>query len=231
MQAHRTTKCTAAGHRELTVQLAGKPPIAGLEAMLLDYFEAAVTRGTTFLPGQTIQMGWSILRVCARDDGTLGVQERELAPEVQWTEQVDRALVDMWLQREVGASVGLLDQLAFPRQDDTALVARCGIDNDQIVMTRLGAEISTKGFSGWMFACSSEDHDHGERVQMPLLGVAAMRPGLVQLFALPYDTSVLVLYREKPDSPQGTLRIEPHVFRAGAEIVPEHGSYLALLHG
>src|SRR5512139_172773 len=137
MQAHRTTKCSAAGHREFTVQLAKPPPIAGLHEFLTDYFEGAVARGTKFLPNQTVQMGWSVLKLCDREDGTLGVQERELTPDVQWTEQVDRALVDMWLQREVVASVGLLDELTFPRQDEDAIVARCAIDSAQLVMTRL----------------------------------------------------------------------------------------------
>lgn len=228
VQTHRTTKCTEAGHREITIQLVKPLPVAGLEGMLLEYFEASVARGTKFLPGQTIQMGWSLLRVCERADGTLGVQERELKPDVQWVEQADRAIVDMWLQREVNDSVGLLDELVFPRQDDVALVAECGIESSQCVMTRLGKGAAAEGFSGWMLACT-EEHDHGERAQIPLIGIADMRPGLVQLFALPHDTSVLVLYREKANAPTGTVRIEPHVFREGAELVPGEGSYLAIL--
>lgn len=230
MQAHRTTTCSAAGHKELTIQLAKPPPLADLHEFLLRYFEAAVARGTKFLPGQTVQMGWSLLKLCDRDDDTLGIQERTLTPDVGWEEQVDRALVDMWLQREVGASVGLVDELAFPRQDDVALVARCAIESPELVMTRLGKADLPDGFSGWMLACT-EDHDHGERAQLPLIGVAALKPGLVQLFALPYDTSVLVLYRETAGAPDGMLRIEPHVFRAGAELVPQRGSYLAVLQG
>jgi len=230
VQAHRTTKCTAAGHRELTVQVSKQPPIADLHQMLIHYFEASVARGTKFLPGQTVQIGWSLLRLCDRSDGTLGVQERELTPEVQWTEQVDRAIVDVWLQKEVAASVGLIDHLVFPRQDDIAFVADCALKKAQLVMTRVPDDELPDGFSGWMLACA-EDHDHGDRRQVPLLGVAAMQPGLVQLFALPHGTSVLVLYVEKPDAPEGMLRIEPHVFRDGEEIVPQRGSYLAALQG
>jgi len=230
MQAHRTTKCSAAGHREFTVQLANKAPIPDLQGMLINYFEAAVARGSKFLPGQTIQMGWSVLRVCERKDGTLGVEERVLAPEVDWTESVDRALVDMWLQREVNDSVGLLDEMTFPRQDESALISECAMEADQIVMTRLNKSDTPDGFSGWLLACT-EDHDHGERQQIPLLGIAAIKPGLVQMFALPPDTSVLVLYKEKASAPSGTLRIEPHVFRNGEEITPGTGSYLASLQG
>ncbi len=198
--------------------------------MLIHYFEAAVTRGTKFLAGQTVQIGWSLLKLCDRTDGTLGVQERELTPEVMWVEQVDRALVDVWLQKEIAASVGLTDALAFPRQDDSALVAACATTNTQLVLTRLPDEELPADFSGWMLACA-EDHAHGDRKQMSLLGVAAMQPGLVQLLALPHGTSVLVLYLEKANAPEGMLRIEPHVFRDGKEIVPARGTYLAALQG
>ncbi len=228
MQAHRTTKCTAAGHREFTLQLHRQSPIPDLHQMLVNYFEAAVTRGTKFLPGQTVQIGWSLLRLCDRDDGTLGVQERELSPDVQWSESVDRALADVWLQKEIAASVGLLESLAFPRQDDQALVTECALSGTDLVLTRLDAADVPPDFSGWMLACFSE-HDHGEHQQVPLLAVAAMQPGLVQLLALPHGTSVLVMYREKANAPAGSLRIEPHVFRGGKEILPQRGSYLAAL--
>ena len=230
MQAHRTTKCSAAGHREFTLQLEQPPGIPDVHQMLVNYFEAAVARGTNFLPGQTVQIGWSTLKLCDRSDGTIGVQERELAPEVAWTESVDRALKDVWLQREVVASVGLLDDLTFPRQDEIALVTRCSMEAEQIVMTRLADDDLPEGFSGWMFSCT-EDHEHGDHEQVPLLAIAAIKSGLVQLLALPHDTSVLVVYREKADAPPGMKRIEPHIFRDGKEIIPQRGSYLAALHG
>lgn len=228
MQTHRTTRCTAAGHREITIQLVADSPLPDLHRILIDYFEAAVARGSKFLPGQTVQLGWAVLKLCERADGTIGVQERELTPELAWTEQVDRALRDMWLQREIASSVGLQDQLAFPRQDDGALVADCTHDATEMILTRIAAADSPDGFSGWMLACT-EDHDHGERSYVPLLAIAATHPALVQLLALPHGTSVLALFREKSNAPAGMLRIEPHVFRDGAEIVPERGSYLAAL--
>jgi hypothetical protein len=127
-------------------------------------------------------------------------------------------------QREIGASVGL-DDSAFPGQDDGALVARCALEANELVLTRLPAVELPDNLSGWMLACASE-HDHGERSLVPLLAIAAIQPALVQLLALPHGTSVLVVFREKPAEP-GALRIEPHVFRGGTEIVPKPGSYLA----
>ena len=223
MQAHRTTRCSAAGHSEFTIQLRDKSPIPMVHQMLVSYFEDAVANGTKFKPGQTVLIGWAVLKLCERSDGTIGVMERELTPEVKWHESVDRALHDVWLQKEICASVGL--DLAFPRQDEMALVSECAMEG-ACIMTRIAADELPQGFSGWMFACT-EDHDHGERAQLPLLAVAAMQPGLVQLLALPHGTSVLVMFREKPNAPKGMLRIEPHVFRDGDEITPRENSYLA----
>jgi hypothetical protein len=228
MPTFRTSQCTAHGHREITVQLSRTLPIPDAERILIDYFESHVARGTKFLPGQTVQLGWSLLKLIDRSDGTIGVEERELTPEVAWTEQVDRALRDLWYQREIVASVGLLEELSFPRQDDGVMVAPCAADAEQLILTRLDAEGLPERFSGWSLVCAG-DHDHGERDVLPLLAIAANAPGLVQLLALPHGTIVLVQYKAKADAPAGMKRIEPHVFRDGEELKPGPGSYLAAL--
>jgi hypothetical protein len=224
MNAHRTTKCGEHGHPEFTIQLRATAPIPNVERILLDFFEDAVARGTKFLPSQTVQLGWSRLRLKGRSDGTIGVEERELTPEVAWTESVDRALVDVWLQKEIAASVGLLDALAFPKQDEMMMAADCALGDEPILMVRIEAAELPEGFSGWSLACARE-HDHGQRHVVPLIALAANSPGLVQLLALPHGTQVLVKHAPKG----GMLRIEPHVFRDGKEITPREGSYLAAL--
>jgi hypothetical protein len=140
MRTYQTTKLGSFGHREITVQLVKPSPIPDVQRMLLGYFEAAVARGTRFLPGQTIQLGWAKLRLCERADGTLGVEEREISPDERWTESVDRALQDTWLQREINASVGLLDELRFPTQDQSLMVRRCGMDSTDTVLLRLAGD-------------------------------------------------------------------------------------------
>ncbi len=225
MPAFRTTTCSEHGHREFTLTLR-EPPLANGQQMLLSYLEGAVARGSKFEPGHVLQLGWSMLRVCERDDGTLGLEERELTPQIAWTEAVDRALQDAWVQKEIVGSVGL--EPSFPRQDEAALIAECVGEAETVVMTRLANEELPEGFSGWMLACT-EEHDHGERTPVPLLAIAATSPGLVQLLALPHDTIALVMYRAKPDAPPGHKRIEPHIYRDGAELEPREGSYLAAL--
>lgn len=228
MAEFRTTQCSQHGHREFTITL-GASPIPDLHGMLISYFEQAVARGTKFFPGQTLQLGWSTLRFCERKDGTLGVEERELTPDVEWTESAHRALLDMWLQREICDSVGLLKDLTFPRQDDGVMIARCMDGAEALVLTRLAHDGDMPDdFSGWSIACA-EDHDHGERSVVAALAIAALHPGLVQLLALPHGCTALVTWRERRDAPAGMKRIVPHVFRDAEELTPKPGSYLASL--
>jgi hypothetical protein len=228
MQTYRTTGCAAHGHPEVTLQLTRELPIPNIERLLLGYFEGAVARGTKFKPDQTVRVGWALLRLIERDDGTLGVCERELSPEVAWVEQVDRALHDTWVQREIVASVGLLDEIAFPSQDDLVMVSPCAEDGGEpVILMRTPVE-DAPDFSGWSLSCA-EEHEHGEPVFVPLLAVAANNPGLVQLLALPPNTLVYVSWEAKDNTPEGQRRIEPHVFRGENELVPADGSYLAAL--
>ena len=222
MQQHHTTRCGGHGHREFTIQLAEDSPIPNAARVLVDYFEDGVAGGVTFLPGQVVRLGWSLLRLCERTDGTIGVEERELTPQMTWTESVDRALADAWYQKEVCASVGLIDEVTFPLQDDDVMVADCAIDAPLIVMTRVPAEDLPEGISGWALCCGA-DHDHGERSFVPLMAIAANQPGLVQFLALPHDTIVLVGSR--------ATRLDPHIYRGGDEIPPIEGSYVAALQG
>jgi hypothetical protein len=216
---YRTDGCHRHGHRELTIHLADAPPIPRLERVLLDFVEERVARGATFAPGQTVQLGWSTLRVCERADGTLGLEERELSPRPAWVEQVDRALLDVWRQKEVAASVGL--ELAFPRQDESFLLAGCAADAASVAMTRLPDEDLPDGFSGWSVVCTAR-HEHTDSDALPLLALAAMRPALVQLLALPHGTVALAVAGDD-------ARVRPYVFRDGAELAPAAGSYLAAL--
>ncbi len=109
---HRTTRCGERGHPEITLQFQ-QPQQAPVEKMLLGYFERGVAEGKTFAVGQTVQLGWATLRLCARPDRTLGVEERDPS---RWVESCDRSLMATWLQKEVVSSVGLLERIAFPSQ-------------------------------------------------------------------------------------------------------------------
>ncbi|GAB1640062.1 hypothetical protein [Krasilnikovia sp. MM14-A1259] len=226
MLTRRTSDCARFGHPEITFHLTRESPIPDIHRVLVDYFEGRVAGGTRFRAGEGVRLGWATLLLFDRGDGTLGVKERVIAPDVEWTDSVDRALRDLWCQREINDSVGLLDELDFPTQDELVMAADCALEAGPVFMVRL--DDASEGFSGWSLTCP-EDHDHGRRSLVPLMAVAANLPGLVQLLALPRGVSVLVQWIAKADMPSGQLHIEPHVFREGQVLPARPGSYLAAL--
>ncbi|MEW1739658.1 hypothetical protein AB0346_27290 [Nocardia beijingensis] len=222
-ESFRTTSCASHGHPEFTV-LCTEPRLPGMENWLLSYLESTVAAGTRYQPGETIRVGWNLVRVRGRADGTLGLAERTDAQ--NWAEQVDRTLRDVWYQREVAAGVGLADHLDFPGEDQQAIVSSCGLESPVLVLARTATD--DPEFSGWSVECF-EDHAHRASYYTTLLELATAMPFAVQFFALPAATTVLI---ESPEiTPTGTIR--PHIVDAeGVEMYPIPGSYLDyLVHG
>lgn len=213
----RTTSCASHGHPEFTVVIT-ETQLPGMESWLLAYLESSVAEGTRYHPGETIRIGWNLVRVRGRDDGTLGLAER--ADAQTWVEQVDRTLRDVWYQREVAAGVGLAERLDFPGEDQQAIVSSCGLESPVLVLAR--TEQDDPEFSGWSVECF-EDHAHHSSYYTTLLELATAMPFAVQFFALPVSTTVLI---ESPGmTPTSTIR--PHIVDAdGVELSPIPGSYL-----
>lgn len=221
METFITNRCGAAEHPEITIQFAERR-LVPIERLLLGYFESSVAAGKRFRPGETVQVGWATLRLCMRPDGTLGVQELVGG---EWREQCDRSLMQVWLQKEIVASVGLVDRTAFPRQHDHAVACDRVLTSSSFLMSR-GAP-QDEDDSGWFLGCYDEEHAHDHRHPSglfagPLYNVVQRLPFLAQFLALPAGTSVLVM-----GSASG---IHARIFFEGTELVPHTGSYLAALN-
>ncbi|MFZ5443595.1 MAG: immunity protein Imm33 domain-containing protein [Myxococcota bacterium] len=218
---YRTTTCSAHGHPEFTVRFAREVPVPGLERMILGYFEDAVARGTSFKPGQTVQLGWATLRLTQRDDGTLGVLEPDLREELRWSESVDQSLLETWRQKEVLSSLELLERADYPRQAQQAIVCANVWSSPAFLLGR--TEPSSPSDSGWFVGCTDESHDHQHPEALtvvPLIEIAVRAPALAQFFALPVGTDVLV---------SGAGSLQTRVFVDDEERNPRAGSYLAAL--
>jgi hypothetical protein len=218
----RTSKCALHGHREFTLIFKKRPPVIGLERTLLDYFENGVAKGTSFLPGQVVQLGWALLQLIERDDGTLGVQEIDIENKSGWVESVHMSLTATWFQREVVSSVGIAEP-AFPRQGQNATV--CDKLRDAGPDYLLGrVEPDDAEDSGWFMGCVDEEHDHRHVDNLSrahLVGIAVRHPFVTQFLALPVGTKVRV---------SGPGRVRAAIFLHGEERVPIAGSYLAVLN-
>lgn len=223
-RSYRTSVGARFDHPEFTVRFAEPPPVPGAEAAVLDHLQGAVAAGIRFAPGETIGMGWAMLRVTARDDGTLGLEE-QVGPNA-WAEQLDNTVRDTWLQREVASSVGLVGHLAFPDKHQQAAIARCVTDDGPTRLVLHRRPSDTSQASGWTVSCGA-DHSHGEWLPRTLFDLAAAMPFAVQFLALPDDVGVVV------ESPNMTTsgRIRAQVELHGRRLVPEPGSYLDAVNG
>ncbi|MDP2273411.1 MAG: hypothetical protein Q8N23_02450 [Archangium sp.] len=222
MKEFRTTQCAAFDHAEFTLRFLRDVPVPDLEKMLIGYFENAVATGTRFKPGQTVQLGWATLRLTQRDDGTLGVLEPDLKHELKWIESVDQSLLETWRQKEVLASLGLLEKADYPRQALQAVVCSRTWDAPAFMMGR--TEPSAPTDSGWFVGCMDDAHDHQSPEALsvvPLIEIAVKVPPLTQFFAMPQGTDVVV---------SGPGRIRARIFVEGEELKPREGSYLDALN-
>lgn len=211
MTTFRTSGCAEHGQAEVTVTFVEPPLIPGGERLILGYVEDAVAKGTRFKAGETMLIGGSLLRLCQRADGTLGVEERVPAPKETWVEGVDRTVREVMLQKYVNESVGL--ELAHPSPGASLLVARCAEESVAVVLRRAGGAQPRAGLSGWTLECA-EAHEHESQFVLPVLALSALRPDLVPFLALP-DGVVVTISR-------GPITVT----HEGVEKVPAPGSFL-----
>jgi hypothetical protein len=217
----QTTRCAKHDHPEITIQLAEGVPVPDLERTLLGFFERSVAEGARFLPGQTVQMGWALLRMLERPDGTLGVEEPSMETESGWNERVDQSLMATWTQKEIASSLGLVDRLTFPQQVQSGIVCDRLLDGEVFVLTR--AEPDGED-SGWFFGCADESHDHGNPENLSavqLISIAHRLPFTRQFLALPPGVVVVI---------KGPGRIRARVWLDDEAIEPGEGSYLHALN-
>ncbi len=218
----RSTTCAASGHPEFTLTLRRELPAPGLEGMLLAYFEHRVRRGVRFAPGQVAVFGGATLRVCARPDGTLGVEELVPGPEPRWREGVDGALWTTWVQNEVVRSVQLEHDLSFARDVSTAVVCTHLLNAPGVFLHRSAP--TGDDDSGWFAGCLDPRHAHSEVPNlegMVLSHLAAVCAPVVPFLALPVGSSVVV---------HGPGRVKAEVAFQGQQLIPLPGSYLDVLN-
>lgn len=225
MFQYQTTRCREHGHSEFTLQFQERRPVP-VEKMLLGFFERGVADGKAFVPGQTVQLGWSTLRLCARPDRTLGVEERDPSG---WVETCDRSLMATWLQKEVAASVGLVDRLAFPSQSQLAIACDRVLSSTTWLLAR--SEPRDAEDSGWTILCGDPGHDHESETALhagALVELSFRLPFVTQFLALPPRCDVLV--QPGVARGDGVYRIRADVYFDRAPLEPVPGSYLASLN-
>jgi hypothetical protein len=216
LATRRTTRCTVHGHAEFVLRYDPQLTLDGDVEWLTSYLEQSVAKGTTYLPSQTVQIGWMICRVFSRDDGTLGLEEPDFrSVPIGFADGVSLTTRHLRSQKDVCESVGLGGSLDFPVLRDSAIVCNCWGKSAALILARTSPK---SGDSGWFFGCASEQHDHNtpqnlERIS--LYEAVVTRYAIVEYLALPSGSDVLL--------EQGSA---PCLRKDGKPLSFVHGSYL-----
>jgi hypothetical protein len=202
MGVRSTTSCSQFGHREFELDVGDLGD--ELTTSLVRYLEGAVSRGTRFEPGQTIQFGFQCLEVRdAQDRLTLFAPERSLASVILATLR----------QKFVADSFGMSDRLDFPSPRHEAL------ECTRVRALGHGAFVREEG--GWRAYCFDDRHDHDalpELVAQSVYDLTVAHPLLDLFVGMPVGTTV-----HFDRSGVRTVIVDD------VELSPEPGSFVAAL--
>src|SRR3954469_14571281 len=216
-----TSKCKEHGHLEVSVLCDETSALSSKLKWLLEWIESEVARGRRFLPEQTVQIGWSVLEIRQRNDGTLALFEPDFQSiPVKFIDSVSNTLLHLLLQKGVTDSLDLETDIAIPSLRDSAIVCTRFGSTDGFVMSRL---MPQAGDSGWFFGCDSPAHDHQapENLRRVSLYEAAVRhnDGIIPYLGLP------------PNTFAGFSGEVPYFSRDERELAIRRGSYLDKKYG
>jgi hypothetical protein len=202
MGVRSTTSCSQYGHPEFELEVGDLGD--ELTTSLVRYLEGAVSRGTRFEPGQTIQFGFQCLEVRdAQDRLTLFAPERSLAS----------AILATLRQKFVADSFGLSDRLDVPSPRDEAL------ECTRVRALGHGSFVREEG--GWRAYCFDDRHDHDalpELVPQSVYDLTVAHPILDLFVGMPIGTSIHF-------DPAGVHT----VIVDDVELEPEPGSFVTAL--
>jgi hypothetical protein len=147
---------------------------------LAEYFKSQVANGTRFKAGETVQLGWGVLRLVGDDDGELVVTEPDFhSMPIQWIDGAQQTMRQLTLQRHV---CSLLDV----EPDFTSLLTS-GVASPNFMT---GSDFSmSRDERGWWFRALEDDGTQAERHSLYV--VALRRPAVIPFIALPPGAEIL----------------------------------------
>src|SRR6516162_7712802 len=107
-----TKNCQKHGHPEFLLWSDDASPLASQIDWLLAWLEEEVSNGKQFLPDQTVQVGWSLLKVFRRENGMLGLLEPDFkSMPINFVDSVSNTILHLFLQKFVAESLGLENEI------------------------------------------------------------------------------------------------------------------------
>jgi hypothetical protein len=212
----QTQKCKEYQHPEISVCCDPTETLSPSMRWLLSWVEDEVANGRRFLAGQTVQLGWSLLKVHQRDDATLALFEPDFkSMPMELVDSVSNTLLHLLLQKSVAESLGVEEALFIPSLRESAVICCEFGSTDGFVMNRVAPK---PGVSGWFLGCDNEAHNHQalENLRRTSLYEAAVRHDnrIIPFLGLPHDMLI------------GFSKGVPNFFRDDKELVIRPNSYL-----
>jgi hypothetical protein len=165
--------------------------IAADVAWLTQTLERWVQGGRRFAVGETIQLGWTLLKLHDGEGDTLELLELAPGPApISWGISVTTALADLRLHKDVCESYFGDGFISFPFIADECVVCTNVEMTDEILMDRVKSAGSD---SGWFIGCRDDGHDHqnpSSLVRISLHEAVRRCPGARMFVALPPETLV-----------------------------------------
>ncbi len=153
-----TKNCRKYGHPEFSLPSQVETFLVSYLESLIAWLESEVAAGKRFLPDQTVEMGWSVLKVCERENGTLALFEPDFkSMPIHFADSISKTLLHLFLQKSVAQSLGLEDKPNLPSLRQSAIVCTEFGTSKKIFLSRVASEGND---SGWFFGCDGTDHDH-----------------------------------------------------------------------
>ena len=213
----QTSGCHRYGQAEISVEWSGDNYLKPTLDWILAWIETEVADGRRFLPEQTVEIGWSLLQIRQRNDGTFALFEPDFkSMPIIFVDSVTNTLFHLLIQKSVVDSVGLTEEIALPSLRQSCLVCTEFGGSTGYVLDR--AKGSDKLDSGWFFGCYRPEHDHNNAANLrrvSLYEAASLKDErVVPFIGLP--VGVMVHF----DGARLSL------FRDGKKLAIQRGSYL-----
>jgi hypothetical protein len=160
---------------------------------LATYLRDASKAGQEFRRGETLQVGSMLTRFLDAGDRcfVLGEPDMQSMP-IHFEPGVSRTLTVLRLQKDVAASVGLDDRIAFAPITASALV--CSEVDAQNFALMYRAVTRDPRDTGWFVGCGNRAHDHnqpGGLLRISIYEVMVRIPAAAPFLALPVSSTIV----------------------------------------
>lgn len=188
----KTEKCHLQHHPEMVVYFCRTQVLRQDAEWLANFLESQVLSGVSFKAGETIQIGWMVLKIMKDDSSTLTLEEpnfREIP--IVFDRSVNNTLAHLRTQKDIFESLGLPVELQFPSIVQSAIVCNKHEDSGGFFMERAR---QGKNDSGWFIGCVDPHHNHNDTKclkRVSLYEIACLREMIIPFLALPEETSII----------------------------------------